>query len=122
MCGTICSGNTNKITSFHCEAGYETCTVNNEGIGSCGGLAEQCIFRGDRIDMEDILIERWEVCFEAENKYREKGDYTDALRFDARRQEVEAIMRRSSSTKSLPGLLNKVQKRDVIIFRQPEEE
>ena len=122
MCDTICSGNTNKITSFHCEAGYETCTVNNEGIGSCGGIAEKCVFRGDRIGMNEILLERWTLCFEAEDKYSETGDHSNALWFEARRIEVESIMRRSNYHNHLPELVLKVHKRDVIVRGHPEEQ
>ena len=114
--------NTNKITSFHCEAGYDQCTTNNEGIGSCGGIAEECVFRGDRVGMNEILLERWNLCFEAEDKHSAAGDHAEALRFDARRIEVESIMRRSNYSEYLPELLNKVNKRDVIIRGHPEEQ
>ena len=114
--------NTNKITSFHCEAGYDQCTTNNEGIGSCGGIAEECVFRGDRIDMNEILLERWNLCFEAEDKHSATGNHTEALRFEARRMEVESIMVRSSYHDHLPELVQKVHKRDVIIKGHPERE
>ena len=122
MSEKINNKNTNKITSFHCEAGYEQCTTNNEGIGSCGGITEECVFRGDRIDMNGILLERWNLCFEAEDKYSEKGDHSNALRFEARRIEVESIMRRSNYHDNLPKLVLKVHKRDVIVRGHPEEQ
>ena len=122
MSDTTHNENTNKITSFHCEAGYETCTVNTEGIGSRGGIAEECVFRGDRIDMNGILLERWNLCFEAEDKHSAAGDHAEALRFEARRIEVESIMRRSNYHDHLPELVRKVHKRDVIIRGHPEEQ
>lgn len=122
MSDKIHNGKTNKITSFHCEAGYEPCTVNSEGIGSCGGIAEECIFRGDRIDMNEILLERWNICFKAEDKCSATGDHAEALRFEARRVEVESIMRRSNYHDHLPELVHKVNKRDIIIRGHPEEE
>ena len=114
--------NTSKITSYHCEAGCGTCTVNTERIGSCGSIAGECVFRGDRIDIGGILLERWDLCFKAEDKHSAEGDHAEALRFEARRIEVESIMRRSNYSDHLPELLSKVHKRDVIYRGHLEED